>query len=85
MAKTGNFGLEKFGSEGRISDHGYKFSLHDREIMDRLLYQLFLHDHRAVRLNVIPGPGNALPILTLESQGGAIPSSADLYYQLLLR
>jgi len=29
MAKTTNFGLEKFGAEGRISDNGNKYSLRD--------------------------------------------------------
>ncbi len=44
MGKTTNFGLNRFGQEGRISDEGYKFSLKDRDIIDTLLFSLFMLD-----------------------------------------
>ena len=78
MGKTQNFGLNKFGAEGRISDDGYKFSNKDRDLIDTLLYTLFQHDHRVVAAPV-SSPEQA-PVLTLSTSGGSIPAGTDLYY-----
>ena len=84
MGKTTNFGLNRFGQEGRISDEGYKFSLKDRDIIDTLLFTLFNHDHRAVNSFTFIGPQNR-PTLTLNTTGGTLPASADLFYRLSFR
>ena len=84
MAKTTNFGLNKFGQEGRISDEGYKFSLKDREIIDTLLFTLYNHDHRAVNQFTFIGPQNQ-PDLTLNTTGGTLPANTDLFYRISFR
>ena len=81
MAKTTNFGLNRFGQEGRISDEGYKFSNKDRETLDSLLYTLYQHDHRAVNQTTFLGPQNR-PTLVLNTTGGTIPASTDVYYRI---
>ncbi len=84
MAKTTNFGLNKFGQEGRISDEGYKFSLKDRDIIDTLLFTLYQHDHRAVNQFTFIGPQHE-PTLTLNATGGTLPASTDLFYRISYR
>ncbi len=81
MAKTTNFGLNKFGQEGRISDEGYKYSNKDRETIDALLYTLFQHDHRDTSQTTFLGPQNR-PTLTLLTTGGTIPAATDVYYRI---
>ncbi len=84
MGKTTNFGLNRFGQEGRISDEGYKFSLKDRDIIDTLLFTLFNHDHRAVNAFTFIGPQNR-PTLTLNITGGTLPARTDLFYRISYR
>jgi len=84
MAKTQNFGLEKFGTEGRISDNGHKFSLRDRESIDSLFYSLFNHDHRQIAVLDVVAPTQA-PLLTHSSTGGTLPANTDYYYTISYR
>jgi hypothetical protein len=82
MAGTQNFGLERFGPEGRISQNNYKFSDKDRQTIDALLYTLFQHDHREVAQNVqLAGPLQRAD-LAVVSTGGTIGSGQDLYYRI---
>jgi len=81
MAKTTNFGLEKFGAEGRISDNGNKYTLRDRETLDNLLYTLFNHDHRQTSTAQVVAPSQS-PALTLSATGGTLPAATDYYYAI---
>ena len=80
MAKTTNFGLNKFGQEGRISDEGYKFSLRDRETIDTLFYDLYNHDHTGASQTFFAGPEHR-PTLTLNTTGGTLPAGVNLFYR----
>ncbi len=79
MGETSNFGLEKFGAEGSISQNGYKFSNKDRDSIDSLLYTLFLHDHREADSTALAYP--ARPGLT-EGTGGTINAGATYFYRV---
>ena len=46
MSTTQNFGFERFGQEGRISDNNNKYSDRDRATFDALFWTLYNHDHR---------------------------------------
>jgi hypothetical protein len=84
MGKTTNFGLNKFGSDGRISDEGYKFSDRDRDMLDSLLYSLFNHDHMETADATLAGPSH-YPDVTLADTGGYLPASANYYYKVSYR
>lgn len=80
MGTTNNFGLQKFGPEGRISDNSYKFSLKDRELIDSLLWTLFNHDHSVSVGPILQGPST--PTGTLTASGGSFPAAFNLYYRI---
>jgi hypothetical protein len=81
MGKTTNFGLNKFGQEGRISDEGYKYSNKDRETLDALLYTIYQHDHRLTTQTTFIGPQHR-PELTLNTTGGTIPAGTESFYRI---
>lgn len=79
MSKTTNFGLNSFGPEGRISDEGYKFSLRDRETIDKLLWTMFNHTHRAVdTTETLAGPKRVTT--EVSTSGGTLPAATDFFY-----
>ena len=82
MSTTQNFGLERFGANGRISDNNYKYTDRDRETIDALLWTLINHDHRDTStVSTLAGPANR-PDLTPSSTGGTIPAGQVLYYKV---
>ena len=82
MGKTQHFGLNKFGSEGRISDEGYKFSLRDRDLIDTILNSLMTHDHSSTAVNSLPGPPAGIYlVLAVLASGGTLPAGRDYYYK----
>lgn len=82
MGQTTNFGLEKFGSEGSISQNGYKFSSKDRETLDSLIYTLFNHDHRTTDATPINDPSR--PTLAAGSSGNFL-AGTTLFYKVSFR
>lgn len=82
MGSTQHFGLQKFGSEGRISDEGYKFSSKDRDTLDVLLYQLFQHDHQdTTGTGALDGPGFTAT-LSVANSGGTLVSGTSYWYKI---
>lgn len=81
MGQTQHFGLQKFGSEGRISDEGHKFSNRDRDTLDSLLYQLYNHDHRLTGSTVLDGPLNP-PTATVSTTGGTLAPGTAYWYKI---
>ena len=81
MASTNYFGLEKFGSEGRLSDNNYKFTKRDRETIDSLLWTLFNHDHRATGVDSMPSPQHRA-VTTVSTTGGTFSAGQTLYYKI---
>lgn len=83
MGKTQNFGFNKFGAEGRLSDEGYKFTLKDRELMDAIFWTLANHDHRATSASVLEGPTGTGVYLdtTLITTSGTLPAGRTYYYK----
>lgn len=83
MSSTSNFGFEKFGPEGRISDNNYKFTDRDRDTLDALLWTLVNHDHRHVdgADSVLAGPFHR-PLLESLNTGGTIPAGQTMYYKV---
>lgn len=79
MGKTQNFGLNSFGSEGRISDEGYKFTSKDRDLIDTLLYTLYQHDHREVSDVRVTGP-RFNPELVAVPSGGVFGAGQTWHY-----
>ena len=84
MGQTQHFGLQKFGSEGRISDEGHKFSNRDRDTLDALLYQLYNHDHRLTGTNILNGPQNP-PVVTVSNSGGTLGPGTAYWYKVSYR
>jgi hypothetical protein len=82
MATTQNFGLNKFGVEGRISDNNYKFSDKDRDLLDALLYTLYQHDHRPVSQGVTLASPSLAPVLTVSTTGGTIAAATTVFYRI---
>ena len=81
MAQTQHFGLERFASEGRLSDEGYKFTGRDRDTLDNLLYRLFQHDHSDNSGGELQGPN--FPIeATVNTTGGTIGANATFWYRI---
>lgn len=81
MGTTNRFGFEAFGSEGRISDNGYKFTYRDRLTFDALFWTLFNHDHRPTSaLDSLAGP-QGRPVLA-ETTGGVIGPGVGFYYRV---
>jgi len=82
MSTTQNFGLERFASDGRISDNNYKFSDRDRATIDALLWTLINHDHRdTATVTSMQGPLHR-PDLTLSTSGGTISAGQVMYYKV---
>jgi hypothetical protein len=81
MATTANFGLNKFGSEGRITDNGSKFSNKDRDTIDALLFTLYSHDHRLVNTVVLEGPDQD-PDLVAASGSGTLGANTNYFYRI---
>lgn len=83
MSKTTNFGLEKFGAEGRLSDNGFKFTGKDREIIDALLFTLANHDHRKASgvTATLAGPIELLN-LTQAVSGGVLAGGTTYFYKV---
>lgn len=81
MGQTQHFGLNKFGSEGRLSDEGYKFSLKDREIIDSLFWTLYNHDHRDVTAETLNGP-TFYPETTVNTTGGTLGPNTTFFYRV---
>lgn len=82
MSTTQNFGFERFGQEGRISDNNNKFSDRDRATMDALFWTLYNHDHRDTStLSTLEAPEHR-PDLTVTTTGGSIPSGVIYYYKI---
>ena len=82
MSTTQNFGFEKFGPEGRISDNNNKFSGRDRSTMDALLWTLFNHDHRDTSVDATLAGAEHRPDLTVAATGGSISAGIIYYYKI---
>ena len=80
MGQTQHFGFYTFGSEGRLSDLGYKFTIQDRQTMDQLLYMLYNHDHSV--LEPITGPAQRPNVEVAEDVAGFLSSGTLFYYQV---
>lgn len=82
MSSTQNFGLERFGPNGRISDNSYKFSGRDRDTIDALLWTFANHDHRDTSVESVMSGPNGRPELEEIQTGGSIPAGQTLYYEV---
>jgi hypothetical protein len=81
MGVTSNFGLNKFGSEGRITDEGSKFSNKDRDTIDALLFTLYNHDHKLVNTTPLEGPDQS-PGLAAASGSGTLGANTNYFYRI---
>jgi hypothetical protein len=82
VSQTQHFGFEKFGSEGRISNNGHKFSLKDRDTLDVLLFKLFNHDHKDTS-DFGPLEGPNFPVeTTATAGGGTLGAGTALFYKI---
>lgn len=76
---TGNFGFDKLGPGDDRSTNAFKFSLGDRDYMDRLIY-IGAIGHRHNGNTDTVGPPTA-PSLTQFATGGFIPAGLRVYYK----
>ena len=82
MSTTQNFGFERFGQEGRISDNNNKYSDRDRATFDALFWTLYNHDHRDTSVTSSLAAPVYRPDLTVTTTGVSIPSGVIYYYKI---
>lgn len=79
--RTTRFGLSIFGAgiPGNITEDGGKYSSLDRQVIDRVLNSLEIHNHSGGARLMDP---DAAPLLSLDSTTGALAAGTTFFYRV---
>ncbi len=78
MARTEHYGFNKIGpGSGSLSDDGSKFTELDRDTIDTLIYNSYVHTHDGSNAETLP---DLDPATLVELAGGSLPAGTPVYY-----